>query len=279
MAKIHEILDNVFEVFLKNKDQAIVKYFNKEDGEYSSPFPQNILLKPIKTFEEIGTDIFIKWKHEDEDIKNKLNKGFDNYINNNYRASIVKYSNNNIINSFVMLPVIPHEGNTLEEKIKMLSHIIIFMKKIGIKHKLKICILASTRKEWLKGDKSVERMFREAEILEHNLMINNNINAEIEFVNRYTHNDMEFDLGFEVEETVKYCDILMPFNGSAGNSFVRFFKFLGGSDCEMLSIPWFRYDEVYPIGEGSFRKNNDLTNHIKSATVWTCCRKNIVMST
>ena len=178
-----------------------------------------------------------------------------------------------------MPSVIPHEGNTLEERIKMLSHAVKFMIRIGVNHNLKICLLASTRKEWCKGDKSVEKMFREAEILEHNIMINKDINGAIEFKNSITHNDDNYDLGFEIEETVKYCDILMPFNGSAGNSFVRFFKFLSGSDFEMLSIPWFKYDEVYPIGEGSFRKNNDLTNHIKSATVWSCCRKNTIMST
>lgn len=267
MGKIHKILEAAFAKHNESNEDITVKYFAGEDEKPSNKHTNvNLELIANENCDQIGENVFLKWKCEDEKIRT--------HLRDNYRAAIIKYAKTDEEeNSFVMLPVIPHEGNTLESKMKMLKHIVGFLKQLGIKRKVNICVMAGTRKSWAKCGSEVERLFRESEILIHNIELDE-VGKHVTFVNTYTHNGTEYDLSFEINEAVKHADVIIPINGAAGNSFLRFFRFMSADSYELLSVPWFVYDQKLPVGEGGFRNEDDLSNHIKAAVAWQYLRNN-----
>ncbi|NVN97084.1 hypothetical protein HXX01_02520 [Candidatus Nomurabacteria bacterium] len=262
MVKIHNILEEHIKNLSGNGQHFQVSYLAPEDETLTSPLPDHVILNKVVAPDQIGHSTFLKWKLDDNDVRT-LYKDIPNF-----RATIVKDRESN--NSFILLPVYPHEGNVIDDKINMLKCIIKFVNLLGIDRKLKVCVLSSTKNAWAKHDNTAYKLFREAQIFEHNIYKNKDILPFIvDYANgEHSHPSNHQDCSFEIEEAVKHYDIIIPSNGPTGHSLIRSLRFLSKDRFEILSIPWFINYEQIPTGEGSFKKETNSDNHIKSAAVW-----------
>ena len=176
MANIHELIDIIYSKFNESGEIAEVNLLSELSLFDSGK--NNIKLYQGGDDEGIVDNIFFRWQYKnDEAIRQKLGCG------SSFRAAVVKCKNDN--NSFVLLPIHPVEGNSLEDRIKMVRTILDFFEVCGRKSPVKICLLSGSRKEWIKKDKLVEKVYRETEILEHNVLMNRRKILEIKFENAF----------------------------------------------------------------------------------------------
>lgn len=268
--KIHKILDATYRKFEASKSTAVIRYLlHDRDAPPSSGQP-NIRLYPIKKLDDIGDGVFIRGKFDDSKITEYLHGG-ESAGSESFRAAILLYNKDEIQNSFMIAPIVPTEGCRLTDRIKMAKHMVLFLVALGMT-KIKICMLTGTRKRW-KLNETTAKFSREAQAIRHSMTGDTKFKeeaagAELIYLPESLHDRNEVD--FEIEEAIKRCDIIIPFNGSTGNVIVRCLHFFSeNNNFKLLSVPWFKnYSELLPVGEGGFMKDYELKAHVRAAVTW-----------
>ena len=223
----------------------------------------------------------------------------ENLLVNNFRACILnvkkKEGDKDTCNSILLLPIIPHEGDTLQKKLTLLKaavDFLIFLKtKTKNQENINIQLMVGTRSNWDEKSIEAERYTVEARILTTNikLYIKNkheewsdklnvipfapNNNSEVSEDNESLINNA-FEIGKINEHN---ADIVMPINGIAGNYMANLAKGQNLSLSkerdelvELCAIPWFHEGKLTPIGEGGFADEDEVESikRKKSSKVW-----------
>lgn len=191
----------------------------------------------------------------------KLQRDFLGRVNfNNFRALIFRLIEK-VDHSFILAPVMPHEGDELGKRILMTEHLIRFLNVTGLK-RIKVCALKGMRENWQYQSKVADNLSRQAQILESNVLnwlkkTNDCTESSVTFLPERNDDGTplsgQMDLDFEVEHTIYSADLIVPYDGSTGNLLARTLTYLA-KDIEVYAIPWFILDKhnPWPIGEGAF---------------------------
>ncbi|HEB87576.1 MAG TPA: hypothetical protein ENI68_11265 [Gammaproteobacteria bacterium] len=194
---------------------------------------------------------------------------------NNFRACIFEYvvaeAEEGINRSFVLAPVVPQEGDSIHKRLHMVKAIVDFLRAAGLE-KPKLGALTGTRSVWRKHSASADRFSREAEILVAALARDSEYKDKVEFLPPNDSQGEDNDLGFEIERLLLQADIILAFDGSVGNIISRTLSFVA-QPVSLYAIPWFRYGEIFPIGEGGFLSNPDIQRHVARVRLWQNLRK------
>ncbi len=208
-------------------DEDIRKQFDKFDYFYSdSPLPEN-------------------------SCRSEFSGNRD--LSNTFRAGIFKVSKQSGIFekdfSFLFLPIIPQDGDSLLKRAKILQHAIGFCHAIGIVCP-RICIMTCASQAMATDSVGAWKVAREAEMLLNWLKENYSIegndvksksNRAISIVamdgdSSSSANLLSFDFHRVLEPGD--VDILIPFDGASGNVLAKMWS-LSTASIQLYSIPWF----------------------------------------
>jgi hypothetical protein len=197
---------------------------------------------------------------------NKLSPDFLGRISfNSFRAVIFMHGDNH---SFMLAPVIPHEGDELGKRIRMTTQLIEFLARCGL-NPVRICVLKGSRQNWQKYSGSADGLSRQAEILI------SNVKSKIEDKSSASGQGIvlefmaEGDLDFEIENAIQLADLIIPYDGSTGNLLARLLTY-SSTKISLWAIPWFIKDKPWPVGEGAFvgYQWKNPTEQIERAAMW-----------
>lgn len=274
----------------------------------------------LSSIEELP--VFFREAADDEAIRNKISKlphidtpiGERNietnadHIVNNFRACLFNIKQDElganeskpgeydetVEHSFLLLPVIPHEGDTLQKKLKLLKSaldFLIFLKKItNDDSPINIQIMIGTRFNWSQSNVDVNRYSEEAKILTTNLIlyVENSYSSWSGKLRIFPFGEISkpknncrgnlLDSAYEVDEIgANNVDIVIPINGITGNQLATLLRpesnFLldrRKRTPELYAVPWFHEKKIVPVGEDGFKtdSNNSHQRQKKVARIW-----------
>lgn len=177
-----------------------------------------------------------------------------------------------VTHSFLLSPVIPHEGDELGKRIEQTLLLIKFLDRAGL-DKIRVCVLKGARASWREQSGSADIITRHAEILKSNVLErlkkDETLAKKVEFVpNSDCAEDK--DIGFEIERAILRADLIVAFDGSTGNLMARMLAF-SSNTTELYAIPWFIRYRPWPVGEGGFLGyswKHDPEAPLKRAIMW-----------
>lgn len=254
---IHETIEKNYELGV-NENIPICFFKNDYAVKKNVSHPSLLFIEEL---EDIENRLFVRGGMKDTSITKHLGG-----IEKTYRGAIIKVKDNH---SLLMLPIIPYEVTSLQQRIAFVKHSIVFLQDFCETNPIKICFLSSTRKEWLELDSNdnARRIYRENEILKNTLLSFVQKNKySVEFMDKSPNEEAEYE--FELNEAIKVCNLIVGFSGAAGNIILRSIRFMSREEYKLLSVPWFHLDYPVPIGEGHFAKEDNFENHIKAAVAW-----------
>lgn len=229
--------------------------------------------QPQNGYTSLVSGTFVRGSSDDHQIQEVLGEG-------SFRGTIFSHTFQDEkadfqTHHFLLLPVMPNEGDQIEKRIRLVRRAILFLIQLG-EPTCKVILLSGTRTAWRGQSRTTDRYIRETEILRFN--VQNGLDAMLTSKVQFLPPDVKDpeDLGFEIEDAVKKANLIVPFDGSAGNLLVRSFRYLS-DQFKFLSVPWFSASDKdnLPVGEGGFRKEKDLTAHLKAAALWAQLRQRV----
>ena len=205
---------------------------------------------------------------------------------NNFRCAIFTCGANHANDSdhsFLLTPVLPHEGDELGKRIEQTLLLIRFLHRVGLPA-IRVCILKGARVDWHKESRSADVISRQAEIVKSNVLRrisgeeDKDIRQKVVFlpdIKDGAHEDKDID--FEIERAILQADLIVAFDGSTGNILGRVFTFLGGST-RLYSIPWFIHNRSWPVGEGAYKGYQwaDPMTPLRRAIMWKILEEKIL---
>lgn len=179
--------------------------------------------------------------------------------------------------SFVLSPVIPHEGDELGKRIEQTLLLIRFLRLAGLQQ-IRVCVLKGSRVLWREKYRGDDVISRQAEIIKSNVLRrlterkeDKDLVSRVKFIpDLESPVGADMDIDFEIERAIRQADLIVAFDGATGNILGRTFAYLCETT-ELYAIPWFIHNRPWPLGEGAFVGHSwadDSTMPLQRAIMW-----------
>lgn len=232
-----------------------------------------------------GDDIFIQEKLHAGCLGDSRSSDVDDIgrvAYNSFRSIIFSYrekEGNDPIHSFVISPVIPHEGDELGKRIEQTLLLIRFLRLAGLEQ-ICVCVLKGSRARWREKYRRADNISRQAEILKSNVLRliakDSDLACRVKFLPDSEHPvGTGMDIDFEIERSIRHADLIVTFDGSTGNMLGRTLAYLCKTT-ELYAMPWFIHNRPWPVGEGAFVGYpwaSDATTPLRRAIMWKLLEK------
>jgi hypothetical protein len=209
----------------------------------------------------------------------------------NFRSVIVEHESG--MHSFIIAPVLPHEGDSLWKRLRITLRLTEFVRAMKSRQdhgSVRLCVLSGR----FELSDATRRYVRDASILRENLEIydtkgmfrsaaDGGCAVFVErrkvtetrprgVVTETSADARQSCLAYEAESAFANADIVIPPDGNIGDLIVRTLCLSGGGPWSARSVPWFLEDNrrlPFPAGEGRFGTRTDLFDaHRKNAALW-----------